>query len=270
MHEVGRTWATRHGVTLENVFRYVPKSNDPGCSAGFGMGLVISSRCTARAEASQRHPGLHAAADTVPRIHMHPRRGPRAHARIPRPAHGRHPSLQHAGQALRAGLRAGRVPRLLDLAQRRRRDETGPTGATPSPRSVCGKYSYPRPCWYRFFWERRPNARVESRRTSQLCGDLEGCSEQGASAGHHSSSPARRDPVDHSRLCASAVRERHARLPTRRQRAGRRRQPVGAARPDPNVRLVAGVDPGRVLRAGTGGRSPSSRTGSSNAQGARS
>ena len=41
MHEVGRTWARRHGVTLETMFRYVPKSNDPGCSAGFGMGMVM-------------------------------------------------------------------------------------------------------------------------------------------------------------------------------------------------------------------------------------
>ena len=38
MHEVGRTWARRHGVTLETMFRYVPKSNDPGCSAGIRDG----------------------------------------------------------------------------------------------------------------------------------------------------------------------------------------------------------------------------------------
>ena len=41
MHAVGRKWAARHDVTLETMFRYVPKSNDPGCSAGFGMGMVM-------------------------------------------------------------------------------------------------------------------------------------------------------------------------------------------------------------------------------------
>ena len=38
MHEVGRTWARRHGVTLETMFRYVPKSNDPGLLGGIRHG----------------------------------------------------------------------------------------------------------------------------------------------------------------------------------------------------------------------------------------
>jgi hypothetical protein len=42
MHEVGRRFAREHHVTLENLQRYVPQSNDPGCSAGFGMGLVMA------------------------------------------------------------------------------------------------------------------------------------------------------------------------------------------------------------------------------------
>jgi hypothetical protein len=42
MHVVGRTFAKRHHVTLESLQRYLPLSNDPGCSAGFGMGMVIA------------------------------------------------------------------------------------------------------------------------------------------------------------------------------------------------------------------------------------
>ena len=42
MHVVGRMYARRHHVTLANLQRNLPRSNDPGCSAGFGMGLVMA------------------------------------------------------------------------------------------------------------------------------------------------------------------------------------------------------------------------------------
>jgi hypothetical protein len=41
MHEVGREFARDHHVTLATLQRYVPRSNNPNCSAGFGMGLVM-------------------------------------------------------------------------------------------------------------------------------------------------------------------------------------------------------------------------------------
>jgi hypothetical protein len=42
MHQVGRMYARKHRVTLANLQRYLPRSNDPGCSAGFGMGMVLT------------------------------------------------------------------------------------------------------------------------------------------------------------------------------------------------------------------------------------
>jgi hypothetical protein len=42
MHVVGRMYAKRHDVTLGNLQRYLPRTNDPGCSAGFGMGMVMT------------------------------------------------------------------------------------------------------------------------------------------------------------------------------------------------------------------------------------
>ena len=42
MHVVGRMYARRHHVTLANLRNFLPRSNDPGCSAGFGMGLVMA------------------------------------------------------------------------------------------------------------------------------------------------------------------------------------------------------------------------------------
>ena len=41
MHQVGREFARDHRVTLASLQRYVPRSNNPNCSAGFGMGLVM-------------------------------------------------------------------------------------------------------------------------------------------------------------------------------------------------------------------------------------
>ena len=41
MHIVGRAWAKQHHLTLEDLYHYVPRSNDPGCSAGFGMGMAM-------------------------------------------------------------------------------------------------------------------------------------------------------------------------------------------------------------------------------------
>jgi hypothetical protein len=42
MHVIGRNFARRHHVTLANLQHYLPLSNDPGCSAGFGMGMVMA------------------------------------------------------------------------------------------------------------------------------------------------------------------------------------------------------------------------------------
>jgi hypothetical protein len=42
MHVVGRTFARQYHVTLANLQHYLPLSNDPGCSAGFGMGMVMA------------------------------------------------------------------------------------------------------------------------------------------------------------------------------------------------------------------------------------
>jgi hypothetical protein len=41
MHEVGRRYGAEHHITLADLMRYIPRSNDPTCSAGFGMGLVM-------------------------------------------------------------------------------------------------------------------------------------------------------------------------------------------------------------------------------------
>ena len=40
MHTVGRTYALEQDASLADLKDYLPRSNDPGCSAGFAHGLV--------------------------------------------------------------------------------------------------------------------------------------------------------------------------------------------------------------------------------------
>ena len=41
MHEVGRRYGAEHHLSLSRLMDVIPQSNDPTCSAGFGMGLVM-------------------------------------------------------------------------------------------------------------------------------------------------------------------------------------------------------------------------------------
>jgi hypothetical protein len=40
MHRVGRMYAEDHGVTLTNLLQFLPRSNNPNCSAGFAHGMI--------------------------------------------------------------------------------------------------------------------------------------------------------------------------------------------------------------------------------------
>ena len=42
MHTVGRRYGQHAKVTLTNLLNYLPKTNDPGCSAGFAHGMLIA------------------------------------------------------------------------------------------------------------------------------------------------------------------------------------------------------------------------------------
>src|SRR3954452_24900539 len=42
MHTVGRRYGQHEKVKLANLLDYLPKTNDPGCSAGFAHGMLIA------------------------------------------------------------------------------------------------------------------------------------------------------------------------------------------------------------------------------------
>jgi hypothetical protein len=154
MHQVGREYARDHRVTLSSLQHYVPESNDANCSAGFGMGLVMY--LGPQILRSGGGAAVHACAQLPTRYRQYTCVHGLGHALL-RAYHGA------LGQAVRAcrRLSARYAP---DCAQGvfhdywislRGADGTSrPQNAVTSPRVVCdGRYTYVRPCWYRYFLE---------------------------------------------------------------------------------------------------------------------
>jgi hypothetical protein len=201
MHAVGRTWAARHDVTLETMFRYVPKSNDPGCSAGFGMGMVMYLGKELILEPRS----------VIPSCKQLPTRF-REYTCFHGSGHafmrGYHGNLPWSVRACKT-LGALYTP---DCAQGAFHDywislsgadETKrPDDAVVDPEKLCGGYAFPRPCWYRFFWERRQSATVmEAKDIRRLCHGIEGEQRAGCMGGASLLLARLRDPADHARIC---------------------------------------------------------------------
>jgi hypothetical protein len=153
MHQVGREFARDHRVTLANLQRYVPRSNNPNCSAGFGMGLVMYLGPEILRSGGKA--AVRACAQLRTRYRSYTCVHGLGHALL-RAYHG------EIGQAVRAcrALKRAYAP---DCAQgvfhdywislRGADGTTKPRGAI-SPRVLCdGRLTYVRPCWYRYFLE---------------------------------------------------------------------------------------------------------------------
>jgi hypothetical protein len=201
MHAVGRQWAARHDVTLETMFTYVPKSNDPGCSVGFSMGMVmylgkdlilkprsVIPSCMNLPTRFRQYTCFHGSGHAFMR--------------------GYHGQLAWSVRACKL-LGTRYTP---DCAQGAFHDywislsgadETErPQGAVTDPRTLCGSYAYPRPCWYRFFWERRQSATVmDAKDVSRLCEGVAGKQRAGCIGGASLLLARVRDPADHARVC---------------------------------------------------------------------
>jgi len=201
MHEVGREYARDHRVTLSTLQRYVPRSNDPNCSAGFGMGLVmylgpqiLRSGATAAVQACARLPTRYRQYTCVHGL---------GHALL-RAYHG---ALGEAVRACRR-LQARYAP---DCAQGvfhdywislRGADGTArPRNAVTSPRVVCdGRYTYVRPCWYRYFLERPIGLPIrDAADLRRTCRGLQGIQRFGCISG--ATVELSSDPFEQMRVC---------------------------------------------------------------------
>jgi hypothetical protein len=158
MHEVGRKYARRHDISLGNLQRYLPRSNDPGCSAGFGMGMVL----TLGPEIGRLGP------DGAIKLCMRAPTRFRSYTCVHTLGHAYmrlyHDQLPFGIRACRA-LPASQAP---DCAQGAYhdywlsiagRDSTKrQRNAVTSARALCARAipTFVRPCWYRYFLELTP------------------------------------------------------------------------------------------------------------------
>lgn len=201
MHIVGRTWAKQHHLTLANLYRYVPRSNDPGCSAGFGMGMAMYL-----GPQLVLHPrSVLATCDRLPtRFRRYTCIHGSGHAFM-RGFHSQLPDAIHACEAL--GPR--NAP---DCAQGAFHDYWIALGggdgtkrlkqADASPKSVCSRYQFVRPCWYRYFWERESQVHVRSAKDLlALCTGIAGLQRAGCIAGASLLMSREFEPEDHARTC---------------------------------------------------------------------
>jgi hypothetical protein len=201
MHDVGRTWAKQHGVTVETLFEHVPRSNDPGCSGGFGMGMAMYLG----PELIQDPDSILRACGKLPtRFREYTCVHGSGHAFM----RGYHGSLEPSVDSCKS-LGPDRAP---DCSQGAFHDywislgggdgtET-PDGAGMSAEAVCSAYEFKRPCWFRYFWERESSTRVyEAADILGLCEEHEELQRAGCIAGASLNMSRERDPVDHARTC---------------------------------------------------------------------
>jgi hypothetical protein len=166
MHTVGRRYGGIKKVSLARLQDYLPRTNDPGCSAGFAHGLITSlgaqilrvgpkgaaAACRHSATRYQRYSCIHGLGHAYMRAYM---------------------------EALAAALPLCRALGLDDAADcaqgafhdywlsLQHLDGTPRSGqAATSPRALCGEQptEFVRPCWYRVFLELPPKRPVSTAR----------------------------------------------------------------------------------------------------------
>lgn len=203
MHVVGRMYAREHHVTLGNLQRYLPRSNDPGCSAGFGMGMVMTLGSAIGQLGPNGAVKLCMKAPTRFRSYTCIHTLGHAYMRL---YHGQLPFGVRACQALPSeqapdcaqgayhdywlGI-AG-----LDSAKRVR-------NAVTSPRVLCGRAikTFVRPCWFRYFLELPPKKLPEhAAGVLGLCHGLAGVQREGCVGAASLITSA--DPFIQIRVCA--------------------------------------------------------------------
>jgi hypothetical protein len=185
MHTVGRLWAREHHLTLEGLQKVEPLSNNPNCSAGFGMGLVMALGPKIIAT------GGKSALKTCVNLPTKMRQFTCVHSLGHALMRGYHETLF---LAVHACTRLGRAY-AQDCAQgafhdywialRGADDTTSPLTPVRSPRKLCGEWKqYAMACWYRYWIEQAPGPNLlKASDLTHVCHGLVGNQRAGCIAG---------------------------------------------------------------------------------------
>jgi hypothetical protein len=203
MHVVGRAWAREHHLTLDRLQSVVPRSNDPGCSAGFGMGLVMGLG------PQIIKTGGRSALRTCDSLPTRMRQFTCIHSLGHALMRGYHETLYLAVVACRRlGPRA--APDCAQgafhdywIALRGADESTVPMHAVQSPRRLCAQpdyRGYAVQCWYRYWIEQVPGPYIlNAADLLRLCRGLAGDMRIGCIAG--AAKDVNESPVAQARLC---------------------------------------------------------------------
>ncbi len=206
MHVVGRDWAAQHHLTLDGLQAVVPRSNDPGCSAGFGMGMVMYLGPEIIST------GGKGAARTCSELPTRYRQFTCVHSLGHALMRGYHETLflavhacEKLGRAYTPDCAQG-VFHDYWIALHGADQTTSPLHAVRSPRKLCAQYArFALACWYRYFIEQTPGPSITSARDLlALCHGLAGAQRAGCIAG--ASKAVFDEPPAQARLCSQLAR----------------------------------------------------------------
>jgi hypothetical protein len=202
MHTVGRTYARDEGLELGDLADVLPRSNDPGCSAGFAHGLVTgvapsidvrrpgeaNEVCAEAGTRYRRYSCVHGLGHAFMRLH-----GDRLEPALAlctalgEPAPDCAQGAYHDYWLAAAGADGASLP-----------------GRAQAPRALCAAQParFVRPCWYRAFLDDRPEGLVVDSpdHVEVLCRDLAGLQRQACVTAVSVIGPA--DPAEQLALCA--------------------------------------------------------------------
>ena len=204
MHTVGRTYALEQELALSDLQDVLPRSNDPGCSAGFAHGLVTgvaprldvrepqeaAALCAATGTRYQHYSCVHGLGHAFMRIHDD---------RLA-PALGLCRALGEAAPDCAQGAYHDYWFAIAGAD-----DASLPGAAVTDPRELCGSQAaeFVRPCWYRAFVDNRPaGIEVDSpEHLEVLCDGLRGLQRRGCITAAVVIGPA--DPAVQLEICAA-------------------------------------------------------------------
>ena len=202
MHPVGRRYARRIHLTLARLRDYLPRTNDPGCSAGFAHGLIMylgpqivrmgpkgaAAACRKAATRYQRYSCVHGLGHAYMRLF----------GELVSPSVAACAALGPADAADCAqGAFHDYWIAVAGLDQTHR-----PADTTTSPRKLCGRQhtQFVRACWYRAWLEHPPKRIPRSgRNLLVLCRGLAGLQQQACVTG--GSVIVSVDPFDQLAVC---------------------------------------------------------------------